>query len=196
MMMLVAIVSPACGMIWNETIAQESLVDPQWEWAVGGGGYTLDYGYCVATDSSGNCYVTGKFFDTAVFGTTTLTSYGTMDIFVAKLDKRGTWQWAVNAGGPKSDEGYSIAVDNEGNSYITGVFYWYAYFGDTNLSSLGGKSDPDVFVAKLDINGNWQVWFFSGFIWSVSAAAAMRNRVPLVAATGMADGQKMAAGHA
>ena len=161
MMMLVAIASPACGMIRNETIAQESLVDPQWEWAVGGGGYTLDYGYCVATDSSGNCYVTGKFFDTAVFGTTTLTSYGTMDIFVAKLDKRGTWQWAVNAGGPKSDEGYSIAVDNEGNSYITGVFYWYAYFGDTNLSSIGGKSDPDVFVAKLDTNGNWQ-WSVKG----------------------------------
>jgi len=145
----------------KEKNIEKILDNPSWQWAKGGGGYTLDYGYCVATDSSGNCYVTGKFFDTAVFGTTTLTSYGTMDIFVAKLDNRGAWQWAVNAGGLKSDEGYSIAVDEDGNSYITGVFYWYAYFGDTNLSSIGGKNDPDVFVAKLDTNGNWQ-WAVRG----------------------------------
>jgi hypothetical protein len=160
-LLLIAIASPAYGFGTNKTITQEPLIDPQWEWAVEGGGYTLDYGYCVAADSSGNCYVIGKFFDTAVFGTTTLTSYGTMDIFVAKLDNQGAWQWAVNAGGPKSDEGFGIAVDEEGNSYITGLFYWYAYFGDTNLSSLGGISDPDVFVAKLDTNGNWQ-WAVRG----------------------------------
>ncbi len=53
-MILVVIASPVSGMAWNETTTQESLLDPQWEWATGGGGYTLDYGYCVDTDSSGN----------------------------------------------------------------------------------------------------------------------------------------------
>ncbi len=161
MILLVTTAYPVFSIGTNASTTQEPFNDPAWVWAVGAGGYTLDYGYCVATDSSGNCYVVGKFFDTAVFGTTTLTSYGGMDIFVAKLDNMGAWQWAVNAGGLKSDEGYSIAVDEDGNSYITGYFYWYAYFGDINLSSIGGINDPDVFVAKLDTNGNWQ-WVVRG----------------------------------
>jgi len=144
-----------------ESIPQRPLDDIRWEWSVGAGGYSLDYGYCIATDNSSDCYVIGKFFATAVFGSTTLTSYGAMDIFVAKLDNKGEWQWAVNAGGGGADAGSSIAVDELGNSYITGVFYDVAWFGNITLTSIGGPADPDVFVAKLDTNGTWQ-WAVRG----------------------------------
>jgi hypothetical protein len=161
MILLVTTAVPTLGLVTNEKIVTDTRDDPSWQWAAGGGGYSLDYGHDVAADSSGNCYVTGKFDGAAVFGTTSLTSYGGWDIFVAKLDNEGAWQWAVNAGGSKQDGGASIAVDDEGNCYITGVFYDVALFGNFTLTSIGGPADPDVFVAKLDTNGNWQ-WAVRG----------------------------------
>jgi hypothetical protein len=154
--LLIPTAVPMVGSVHHEKNIAVTRVDPAWQWAQGGGGSSLDYGHDVAVDSSGNCYVVGKFDRPALFGTTVLTGYGGWDIFVAKLDTKGDWQWAVNAGGSKQDEGSSIAVDAEGNSYITGVFYDVAHFGNFTLTSIGGPSDPDVFVAKLDTNGNWE----------------------------------------
>jgi PKD domain/Beta-propeller repeat len=137
----------------NEKIVQESRKDPSWQWASSGGGSSLDYGYDVAVDSNGNTFIVGTIFGFAVFGSTSLTTYGGTDIYVAKLDADGVWQWAVNAGGILEDKGSSIGVDDAGNCYITGVFYDVAHFGNITLSSLGGL---DVFVAKIDTNGVWQ----------------------------------------
>ena len=160
-LLMIATVSPVNGIGTHETLFQESFIDPEWSWAGGGGGYSIDYGYDVVADDDGNCYITGKFHGEAVFGGTLLTSYGGWDIIVAKLDKEGVWQWVVNAGGGGQDGGASIAVDDEGNSYITGVFYDVAWFGNTTLTSIGGPADPDVFVTKIDTNGNWQ-WAVRG----------------------------------
>jgi uncharacterized membrane protein YqhA len=123
-----------------------------WLWAKQAGGTDYDCGYDIATDSSGNSYVTGCFQGTASFGSTTLTSYGGYDIFVAKLDSSGNWLWAKKAGGTSPDYGYDIAIDSSGNSYVTGYFYSTASFGDITLTSSG---DYDIFVAKLDNSGNW-----------------------------------------
>ena len=124
-----------------------------WLWAKQAGGSYWDMGYSIAIDSSGNSYVTGNFGETASFGTTTLTSIGTADIFVAKLDSNGNWLWAKQAGGTSSVAyGYSIATDSSGNSYVTGYFGETASFGSITLTSIGSW---DIFVAKLDSNGNW-----------------------------------------
>jgi len=161
MVVLLSTVVPVRGALNDEQNSEEIRGEQTWQWAKGGGGYSIDYGYDVAVDQNGNCYVTGKFHGSAEFGSTTLTSYGGWDIFVAKLDANGDWQWAVNAGGIFQDEGSSIAVDDEGNSYITGVFYDVAYFGNITVPSVGGL---DVFVAKLDTNGNWQ-WVIRAGGW-------------------------------
>ena len=123
-----------------------------WLWANQAGGISYDYGRGIAVDDNGNSYITGEFEESATFGTTTLTSSGSYDIFVAKLDSSGNWLWAKQAWGIGEDVGFSIAVDAKGNSYITGVFIESANFGTTTLTSSG---DYDIFVAKLDINGNW-----------------------------------------
>ena len=127
-------------------------INGNWLWANKAGGTGWDYGYGIAVDANGNSYVTGAFAESAIFGTTTLTSSGGSDIFVAKLDSSGNWLWAKQAWGIGEDVGFSIAVDAKGNSYITGVFIESANFGTTTLTSSG---DYDIFVAKLDINGNW-----------------------------------------
>ena len=124
-----------------------------WLWAKSAGGSDWDEGQGVAVDTSGNAYVTGYFQGSASFGGTTLVSQGSADVFVAKLNSNGVWQWAVSAGGTSEDIGYGVAVDTNGNAYVTGHFEGSASFGGTTLTSTGNY---DVFVAKLDTNGNWQ----------------------------------------
>jgi len=123
-----------------------------WQWAKRVSGTSTDAGHGVAVDSSGNPYITGYFRNTASFGATSLTSAGSDDVFVAKLDSNGNWQWAKRAGGTSTDRLEGIAVDSDNDVYITGYFRSTASFGATNLTASG----QDVFVAKLDSNGNWQ----------------------------------------
>ena len=123
-----------------------------WLWAKKAGGTSSENGLSIATDSSGNSYVIGGFWETASFGSIILESNGNADIFVAKLDSSGNWLWATKAGGNDRDYGYDIAIDSSGNSYVTGFFNGTASFGGTTLTSSGQE---DIFVAKLDSNGNW-----------------------------------------
>jgi len=123
-----------------------------WEWAVRAGGDSYDYGYGIATDASGNCYVTGSFVGTASFGSTNLFSNGSTDVFIAKLSPDGNWLWAVQAGGNGSESGEDVTIDNYGNVYLTGYFRNTASFGAFSQTSAGGE---DIFVARLNSSGNW-----------------------------------------
>jgi len=112
----------------------------------------------LATDGYKNSYITGMFTGTQTFGTITKTAYGSTDVFVAKVNNSGQWLWVAQGGGTLGDQGYKIDVDSSGNSYITGCFTGTANFGSTSLVS---DSNADIFVAKLDPNGNW--------LWAVKA---------------------------
>ncbi|XHR83383.1 MAG: SBBP repeat-containing protein [Gloeotrichia echinulata GP01] len=108
-------------------------------------------GGAITVDSLGNTYITGSFFDTATFGNTTLNSGGNQDAFITKLDSSGKFLWAQKLGGASDDSGNDITVDSSGNIYVTGRFSSTVTFGNTTLTSAG---NTDVFVAKLDSNGN------------------------------------------
>ena len=62
-------------------------VDPSgaYVWATQAGGTLSDVGYGVSALPDGSSIVTGDFRDTATFGSTTLTSAGSADVFVAKF---------------------------------------------------------------------------------------------------------------
>jgi hypothetical protein len=100
-------------------------------------------------------------------------NYGYPDIFVAKLDANGNWLWAKNAGESNHDHGSGIAVDNSGNSYVTGYFRYAANFG---ILTLSGYGEYDIFVAKLDANGNWICADNAGGVnWDYSNGIAVDN---------------------
>lgn len=124
-----------------------------WVWAKSCGSADAEYINSIAADPSGNVFITGSFYYSAFFGTTSLTSAGDYDIYVAKLDSSGNWLWAVNAGGSSYDEARDIACDSAGNAYLTGSVWDNAYFGSIQVSSWG---DVDAIVAKIDPAGTWQ----------------------------------------
>jgi hypothetical protein len=128
-------------------------------WAKRAGGTNYNHNFSIVADSSSNAYITGYFKGTSVFGATTLTSAGDVDVFIAKVDSGGNFLWAKRAGGTNQDSGWGIAVDSSGNAYITGYFNGTAVFGATTLTSAGGS--VDIFVAKVDSGGN--------FLWAKRA---------------------------
>jgi hypothetical protein len=131
-------------------------------WAKSMGNTDYDEGYNIALDSNDNVYTTGYFIGTVDFDpgieAFNLTSAGSNDIFVSKLDSDGNFVWAKNMGGTGNDLGYGIATDSNNNIYTTGRFQLTADFnpgtGTTNLTSAG---NDDIFVSKLNTNGNF-VW--------------------------------------
>jgi Domain of unknown function (DUF4347)/Beta-propeller repeat len=131
-------------------------------WAKAIGGVSNKQATGISVDRNGNVYTTGYFAGTVDFdpgvGVTNLTSTGETDLFVSKLDSNGTLVWARAMGGPGFDQASGVTVDGSGNVYTTGFFFGTADFdpvaGVTNLTSAG---DADIFVSKLDPNGNL-VW--------------------------------------
>jgi len=128
-------------------------------WVKQMGGTPSDRGFSITIDAGGNVYTTGYFTGTADFdpgtGTANLTSAGSEDIFILKLDTAGNFLWAKKMGGTSYDEGRSITIDAGGNVYTIGGFSGTVDFdpgaGTVNLTSAG---NDDIFIQKLDSAGN------------------------------------------
>ena len=120
------------------------------QWVNTFGGTSYDLGYGITVDSSGNSYVTGYFNGTVDFGGGDITSAGSADIFVLKLNSSGTFQWVNTFGGTSNEVGNAITVDSSGNSYVTGFFQGTVDFGSGDITSAGNN---DIFVLKLNSSG-------------------------------------------
>lgn len=87
------------------------------------GGNNWDESSGIAVDSSGNAYATGTT-RSVNFPTTpgiSRTATGEEDnVFIAKLSASGGLLYSVLIGGSKDDRSGGIAIDREGNAYVTG----------------------------------------------------------------------------
>lgn len=122
-----------------------------WNWTQQVGGDGADYISDMAVDQSGNVYTCGSFENTITIGTTSLTSAGEYDIFIAKHSASGSFIWASQAGGDASDAAKGILVDTAGNIYISGYFEGNATFNSNTIASEGAR---DLFICKYDTSGN------------------------------------------
>jgi len=80
----------------------------------------------------------------AIAGFTTSFGAGEADVYVVKLDAHGNLQWTKTIGGRDFDVGNSLIQTSDGG---------YAIAGSTKSFGAG---DEDVYVVKLDANGNLQ----------------------------------------
>ena len=104
----------------------------------------------VATDSSGNVYVTGRTYG-LLYGNTYA---GMNDLFVVKYNSSGTMQWTKTYGSNHGDIARGgVATDSSGNAYVAG----YTKGGlDSNTLAGTANDDEDYFIVKFDSNGNKQ----------------------------------------
>jgi PKD repeat protein len=130
-------------------------------WARNMGGTGPDHARSIAVDPvSGSVYATGIFTGTADFdlgfGTYPLTSNGSYDIYVLKLDAAGNFVWAKQVGASQYDVGYGIAVDGSGNVTTTGYFMGSADFDPgAGQSYLTGGNIENAFILQLDPAGDF-----------------------------------------
>ncbi|MEI6488002.1 MAG: T9SS type A sorting domain-containing protein [Bacteroidota bacterium] len=149
---------------------------PSWVWARMPHGVGNDIGNSIASDASGNIYVTGQFVsDTIKFGAYTLVNHNRSntytDIFVAKYNSSGNVIWARNFGGYYDDAGKSIALDASGNIYLTGNYNSGSIAFDTAVLTRQDTNSTynNVFITKLNNSGN--------VIWAKSAGGGYGDDV-------------------
>jgi hypothetical protein len=131
-------------------------------WAKAMQGTDYETNFSIVIDMKGAIYTTGYFYGTVDFdpgpNTYNLTSAGNSDVFVCKLDAKGDFVWAQSMGGSEPEYGIHLALDSKGNIYTTGFYIGTADFDPGGgVFNLTAKWDLDVFVSKLDSNGNF-VW--------------------------------------
>lgn len=140
------------------------VIDPVLVYGTYLGGDDNDTGYGIAVDAAGNAYVTGSTFSlnfptTAGALKTVLAPNGSnvlwMDAFVTKLNPTGTgFVYSTFYGGASGSEiGTGIAVDAQGNAYITGTTTSPDLPTVNAAQTTKGAAD-DAFVAKLNATGS------------------------------------------
>jgi uncharacterized protein (TIGR03437 family) len=139
---------------------KELVIDPPLIYSTYLGGSGLDYAYAIAVDSIGNTYVTGGAGSTNFPTTAPLQSglKGAEDVFVTKINPSGSAKlYSTYLGGAGPDEGHGIAVDVQGNAYITGSAGSIDFPVKNAIQATQGGSG-DAFVAKLNATGSALVY--------------------------------------
>jgi len=123
-------------------------------------GTSENSGHSITTLSDNSVVVTGEYRGITTFGageagSTTLTSAGDLDFFVAKYNPDGTLAFAKSASGTTNEAGFGITTLSDDSVVVTGQYDGIATFGAgeagvTILTTAGGF---DVFVAKYNPDG-------------------------------------------
>src|SRR5262245_24752945 len=125
------------------------------------GGDDDDAGRSIALDRSRNAYITGGTFSSTLpkdFPQRTIgpVKAGSGDVFVRKLDEFGRLVYSTVIGGSDSDTGLGIAVDEEGNAFVTGWTFSADFPTVGELQPYRGNGD--AFVLQLNTAGSLLVY--------------------------------------
>ena len=146
----------ACAVLASTLAALSSVAFSQpalnFDTYLGGGSFNAIY--AMATDASGNVYVTGET-SSGSLTTASVPARSSRDVFVAKMNSAGTQLlYVVYVGGSSDDSGRGIAVDASGNVYVTGMTASSDFPVTSGAYSNENSGGQDAFVFKLDPTGH------------------------------------------
>jgi len=127
----------------------------------------------IAVDSDGSQLLTGFFYGTTDFSTTTTpdirVAQGISDVFLIRLDPSGNLEWVIvipgNSGDPNSMlNAYNVRFDQSGNAVVTGFFRGATDFdpGSGYAISDPGPDSTGAFVASYSASGEY-IWHDAWF---------------------------------
>ncbi|MCB0736075.1 MAG: PKD domain-containing protein [Bacteroidetes bacterium] len=117
-------------------------------WVRAFGGSSTDQVKDMASDGNKSILITGNFFSSISFGSTTVNGSGSWDIYVARYDSAGKLGWAIAGGSTNVDQPTAISWDNNGGFILAGTF--------STATSMGGKTLSGSFNESFicQFNGN------------------------------------------
>lgn len=147
---------PLGNVIWVKTFLSDNMGDNK--------------GASIKVDINGDIVVNGQFWGTVDFDptatTNNITSQGSSDFFILKMDGNGNMIWVKTVGGTSRNEGVALVIDDDANIYSTGIYWGLTDFdpgpGTYNMMSQS-TFYRDVFALKLSSAGN--------FIWAKSVGS-------------------------
>ena len=134
----------------------------EWTNSFGTNAIQGDFGLNITVDNSNNIISTGYFSGTVDFdpgtGVFNLTSNGSRDIYVQKLDSDGNLLWAASFGGITLDEYADVTINLDGSILMTGFYKDSVDFDPgPGTEFLYNGIYNTIFILKLDASGNF-VW--------------------------------------
>ena len=154
------------------------VIDPTLQWGTYFGGISGESSTGVATDSSGNVYITGETesdFGIATMGIFQSTFGGNdYDAYLAKFNQNGALQWTTYYGGVGLDYGSSVATDINGNVFMSGGTtspsgiatsgaYQTSFSNLFHHNAINNADFSEAFIAKFTGNGN-RLW--GTYLWN------------------------------
>jgi len=152
-------------------------------WSRVGQGSGVDYGLGVATDGTGDVFLTGEFSEVFTLGGKSLRSRGATDVYVARFDDSGRLFWLKQFGGIGADNAYVDVADGRSGLLLAGAFSGTQHLDHLSLTS---KGSGDAYVARLAQRSSPRDWRLPRDNLLQRHDASMKI-VPVADAAGWAD---------
>jgi hypothetical protein len=125
------------------------------------GGSSDDRAFGVALDNQGDVYLTGGAVSVdfpVSTGAYQTQNRGGVDCFVVEFDSQGNGIFSTYIGGGSDEQANAIAVDSQGNSYITGQTLSDSYPQVNPSFQHSRHGGNDAFVTELSADGSHLVY--------------------------------------
>lgn len=110
----------------------------------------------VCATPDGNAYIIGSFSSSLYLSSGSVTSTGLDDMYIAKYYNSGSPAWIKRLGGSGYENGWSMALNDSGDIFITGTFGNTLIIGSNTFTAI--NPGVDIFVAKFDSTFTTNKW--------------------------------------
>lgn len=141
----------------------------------------------VAVNADSEVYVTGITHGNLLAGSIVVDGDDMGDAFIAKFAPRGTsCIWAQSVGAASDDSGLALALTPSGAIYWVGYFLYTIELGDFSLTYV---SSADLFLARLDAQGNYLMALQAGGVCEDMAQSMCTDSSGNIYLVGYYDGE-------